>query len=483
MNGGIKKILPLLLLLPVIHMIIALDSCAVIVPPAGGPKDTIPPVLVKANPVDSSLDFNTKRIVFTFDEFVDVQDPQNNLMISPLPKISPVVEARLNTVTVRIKDSLEPNTTYTYNFGNTIKDYNEGNVLKNFTYAFSTGHHMDSLRIKGHVVLAESGKTDTTLVVMLHTSADDSAVVKDRPRYLTKLDGKGDFVFTNLPAKTFYVYALKDEGNQHRYTSQKQVFAFADRPVPHSLEVRMDTLYAYSSGTISGGGNITTGLPDIQNVLVTKGKKNQNDKSDKRLKYTASAGEGQQDLLTNFNISFDQPLRHFDTSKIKVTTDSSFQPLAKYSFSLDSLRREIEFHIDWTENTVYHIILDKDFADDSSGKKLLKTDTINIKSKKLSDYGSLQLKLHNLDMSRNPVLLFISNEALYKSYPLAGPDFSQTLFLPGDYELRILYDENKNGRWDPGSFFGKHKQPEKVKLLDRKISIKANWKNEFDLAL
>jgi hypothetical protein len=393
------------------------------------------------------------------------------------------VEARLNTVTVRIKDSLEPNTTYTYNFGNTIKDYNEGNVLKNFTYAFSTGRHLDSLRIKGHVVLAESGKTDSTLIVMLHVTADDSAVVKERPRYLTRLDGKGDFVFTNLPAKTFYVYALRDEGNQHRYTSEKQVFAFADGPVRASPEGRMDTLYAYSSETISNAGNIATGLPDFQNVLVTKGKKNQTDKNDKRLKYTASAGEGQQDLLTNFKISFDQPLRHLDSAKIKVSTDSSFQPLANYSFTLDSLRRKIEFHIDWKENTVYHIILDKDFADDSTGKKLLKTDTLHFKSKKLSDYGSLQLKFHNLNMTRNPVLLFILNESLYKSYPLSGPDFLQTLFLPGDYELRILYDENKNGRWDPGVFFGKHKQPEKVKLLDRKISIKANWKNEFDLAL
>ncbi len=463
--------------------IMVLTSCAVIVPPAGGPKDTIPPMLVKATPADSTLNFNTKRITFTFNEFVEVQDPGNNIMISPLPKNNPLVEARLNTVTVRIKDSLEPNTTYTYNFGNTIKDFNEGNVLKNFTYVFSTGSRLDSGEIRGHLVIAETGKTDSTLILMLHISSNDSAVVHEKPRYVTRPDSRGDFVFKNLPAKTFYLYALKDEGNQHRYTSDKQLFAFADHPVVAGQAGRADTLYAYSSESIAASGPAVNPLLGIQNVSISKVKKNQNEKTDKRLKYTTSAGEGMQDLLTDYTISFEQVLRHYDSSKISFSTDSTYLPLTKYTSSLDSARRKISFHVEWKENTIYHLILDKEFADDSSGKKLLKTDTLTFRSKKLADYGSLQLKFHNLDLSKSPVLLFITNETLYKSFPLAGADFSQSLFLPGEYELRILYDENKNGKWDPGVFFGKHKQPERVKPVDRKISVKANWKNEFDLAL
>ena len=119
--------------------------------------------------------------------------------------------------------------------------------MKDFTYVFSTGNYIDSLELAGKVVLAETGKVDTTLVVLLHTSSDDSAVVNERPRYLAKVDGKGNFVFKNLPPKTFYLYALKDEGGTHRYFNDKQLFAFADRPVTAQLKTEPVTLYAYAS--------------------------------------------------------------------------------------------------------------------------------------------------------------------------------------------------------------------------------------------
>ena len=123
----------------------------------------------------------------------------------------------MNTITVKLKDTLEPNTTYTLNFGNAIKDVNEGNILKNFTYIFSTGTYIDSLELRGKVLLAETGETDTTLTVMLHTNKDDSAVVKEKPRYIAKVGRQGNFDFQNLPPETFYLYALKDEGGTHRY--------------------------------------------------------------------------------------------------------------------------------------------------------------------------------------------------------------------------------------------------------------------------
>ncbi len=190
--------------------IISGPGCANIIPPQGGPRDSLPPILIKATPLDSTRGFKEKRFVLTFNEFVDLQNERENLLISPLPVNAPSIVVRLNQITVRLNDSLEANTTYSINFGDAIKDYNESNVLKNFTYTFSTGNYIDSLELKGSVVLAETGKIDTTLIVMLHTRADDSAVVKDRPRYLSKLDSKGNFSFKNLPPKTFYLYALKD---------------------------------------------------------------------------------------------------------------------------------------------------------------------------------------------------------------------------------------------------------------------------------
>jgi hypothetical protein len=123
----------------------------------------LPPVLVNANPPFRSVHFNANKIVFTFDEFVDIQDIQNNLLVSPYPKKAPAVNNKLRTITVTLKDSLRPNTTYSLNFGNAVKDINEGNVLKNFTYVFSTGNVIDSGRVSGNVLMASTGKPDSTI--------------------------------------------------------------------------------------------------------------------------------------------------------------------------------------------------------------------------------------------------------------------------------------------------------------------------------
>lgn len=466
----------LLIILFVIQQIVVLPGCANMIPPQGGPRDSLPPRLMKATPGDSTKNFTGSRITFSFNEFVDLQNIQENLLVSPSPKKNPAVDFKLNTVTVRLKDSLESNTTYSLNFGNAIKDYSEGNVIKGFTYIFSTGNYIDSLELHGKIVLAETGKTDSTLTVILHTSASDSAVVNENPRYISKPDGKGNFVFKNLPAKTFYLYALKDEGGTHRYFSDKQLFAFADSPVVAQSKSKPVTLYAFATKPAP----LQTVL---QSLNIGKQKKGVSESADKRLKYQTNLINKQQDLQGDFIMTFEQPLRLFDSSKIRLYTDSAFNPVVAYKFEKDSSNRKLQLTVTWKENTLYHIILDKGFADDSSGKKLLKTDTLSFKTKKLAEYGSLQLKFRNLDLAKNPVLQFITNDFIYKSFPLSSSSFSQPLFLPGEYELRILYDENKNGKWDPGDFIGKHKQPEIVKPVERKITVKPAWQNEVEIAL
>ncbi|OSZ81021.1 hypothetical protein CAP36_07235 [Chitinophagaceae bacterium IBVUCB2] len=451
-------------------------GCANIIPPQGGPRDSLPPILIKATPNDSTRGFKEKRFVLTFNEFVDIQNERENLLISPLPVNAPTVMVRLNQLTVRLNDSLEANTTYSINFGNAIKDYNEGNVLKNFTYTFSTGNYIDSLELKGSVVLAETGKIDTTLIVMLHTNPDDSAVMKDRPRYVTKLDNKGNFNFKNLPPKTFYLYALKDESGLRRYSKEEDLFAFADKPVILSGDTEPVTLYAYATAKPAApitanteGGGRRTGPGGIA--------------IEKRLRPQSTVVNGQHDLLTPFQLSFNLPLRKFDSSKIRLYTDSTFIPDPAANFRQDSTGKKLILANTWKPATQYHVIIDKDFAEDSTGLKLLKTDTLSFITKKTGDYGGLQLRFRNLDLAKNPVLLFVSAGQIVQSVPMTSLDFSQALFLPGEYELRFLYDENKNGIWDPGQFFGKRNQPELVKPVERKINIKPNWQNEFEIAL
>jgi hypothetical protein len=443
------------------------SGCANIIPPEGGFRDSLPPTLVKANPPDSSRNFSESRVSFSFDEYVQIDNFQQNAIVSPVPRNIPTVTYKLNTVSIRLKDTLEANTTYSVNFGNSIKDVNEGNIMKDFTYIFSTGSSIDSLSFRGIVLLAETGKIDTTLIVMLHTKAEDSAITKERPRYITKLDGKGNFVFRNLPPDTFYVYVLKDDARSLRYFG-KQLFAFADSAVIVQQNTASKTLYAYEA-VKSVQASSTSG--------ATRGA------ADKRLKFqTTIKSNNAHDLLQKFSFLFEAPLKQFDSSRIRFATDTLYTPVTGYTWSTDTTKKKVTLNYSWQENSLYHLILEKDIATDTLGQQLLRSDTLSFTTMKSSDYGQLSIRFRNLDLSKNPVLQFVQGDAVVNSFPLAGETFSQPLFLPGEYELRILNDANKNGIWDPGEFFGKHKQPEIVKPIERRIIIKENWENEFEIA-
>ena len=352
-------------------------------------------------------------------------------------------------------------------------------MLKNFRYIFSTGPVLDSLTFAGSVILAETGKTDSTLIVMLHTKPEDSAVVNEKPRYVAKLDNKGRFIFRNLPPRTYYVYALKDDNRSLRYLDDKQLFAFGSSPVVVSDSTAPVTLYAYSVKPVQTQTSPTANL----NIGAgTKGRGN-NPAVDKRLKFTTNLMSGQQDLLSPFIMTFEQPLRFFDSTRMKLYKDSTFTAITAYSITLDSTKTQLQLVTSWQENSPYQLVFDKDFAEDSIGRKLLRTDTMRFATKRIADYGQLKVRVRNIDLTKNPVLQFVLNGVVTQSIPMTSAEINRNVFLPGDYELRILYDDNKNGKWDPGIFFGKRQQPELVKPIERRIVVRANWGNEFEIAL
>lgn len=451
-------------------------GCANIIPPTGGPRDSLPPVLMKAVPVDSARNFTGNKIVLTFDEYVDVeQNEVQNMVVSPTPKINPIIDHKLRTVTIKIRDTLEPNTTYAINFGKAIKDFNEGNVLKNFTYVFSTGNTIDEGTLTGKVLLAETGKPDSTLIVVLHRNPDDSAVANKRPRYYTKLDSSGRFRFRFLAPGTYRLYALKDESGVKRYTSRSQLFAFADEPVVISDSTTSVRLYAYQLPDTS------VKKPATKQVVQQEQPKKKKGEEDRRLKFQTNAGGGQ-DLLDDLTFTFENPLKTFDTSKLEFT-DEKFVRLSGYTIKPDSTHRVYALKYPWKESTTYQVILDKEFASDSAGRKLLKNDTLTIKTKSEADYGSVRLRFTNLDLKKKPILQLTQQDKIVFAQPLTGNEFYTKLFKPGDYEIRILYDTNGNGVWDPGDFFGKHLQPEIAISIAKKMTVKANWDNEVTIEI
>lgn len=466
-----KNLLAIVLVLAsALAFLLSETGCASVVPPSGGPRDSLPPIIVSVNPENQTLNFKQKEIKIEFDEYVELNDIYKNLIVSPLPKIMPDVSRKLRTVTVKIKDTLQPNTTYVYNFANAIKDLNEGNKGKDLLYVVSTGTYIDSMELSGRVKIAKTGKADSTLSVMLYSNLDDSAVVKERPRYVTTVDSSGIFFFRYLAPGKYRLFAMKDEGGSYLYNGE-QIFAFADSVVTIAPEPPAPVmLWAYQAEK-----------PKEE----TEPQENEIDRKERRLKYKTTLEAGKQDLLSAFTMTFENPLKTFDTSKMKLSMDSLLTPAKGYKLTLDSTARIITMNMAWTPDTTYYLVLEKDFASDSIDRQIVRKDTLRFRTKSLNDYGQVKINFVDIDLSRNPVLLINQGETTLNAFAIpANRIIELKLYNPGDYDMKILYDTNKNLKWDAGQFFGERRQPELIVDIDRKLNVKPNqWESDFEIKM
>ena len=440
------------------------SGCAQIGSPTGGVRDTLSPVLIKSTPAVKSLNFSGNKITLSFDEYVTLLEPQNNILVSPLPKNNPVITNSLKTVSVKLKDSLLPNTTYSIQFGNSIRDINESNILTNFTYVFSTGKTIDSMMLKGKVLLAETGLADSTISVILYKNSNDTAVQKLKPDYLAKLKGDGSFTFSYLPAGIFKIYALKDGDGSKNYNSKTELFAFQNDAINIDEETANLTMYAFSEEKPKDDKVAKVLKPALE----------------KKLRYNSNI-TGAQDLLSKFELSFNNPLKLIDTNKL-ILTDTNFNKIQGGQVSIDSTRKLLTYSPVWIPGAAYRLIISPDAIEDSAGNKPLKTDTIAFIARMTTDYGRVVLRFKNYNQSKNPVLQFISNDVVKYSFPLNGAEWINNRMLPAEYQIRILFDDNKDGLWTSGNY-SKKLQPEKVVSLPKKISIRADWDNESDIDL
>ena len=455
----------LLLLLPMLF----LGGCANIVPPSGGPRDSIPPVLNVSTPALNATDVQTMRITLEFDEFIELKAPSEQILITPYPTQSPLIESKLRTVTVKLKDSLQPNTTYVIDFGNAIVDLNEGNVLKGYRHVFSTGKHIDSNTISGRVIIAETGQTDSTYFALLYRKNEDSTVAKEKPVYVTRLDAKGRFQFTHLPAGRFYVYALQDNDGNKQYNQPTESFAFLDTPVVSGITGNPVTLYAFTSEKEQKKTQpAVSSRPKFDN---------------KGLPFATNLDNGTQDLLDSLKLTYQRPLKKLNKNEVFLFTDS-ITPVTDFFLKNDSAQSAITLFTTWKPNAVYRLILNQAYAQDVAGGAPLNNDTLQFRAKEEKEYGSIRIRFNNLDTAKHPVLLLFKNNAPIGAYPLRTNEWHQRLIHPGDYTARILYDENENGQWDAGDYFTKpRRQPERVQTILTPISIKANWDNELMVEL
>ncbi len=207
---------------------ILLAGCASISTPQGGPRDETPPKMVKAFPAPGSTNVSDNQIAIDFDEFITLKDAFTNVVVSPTSDQQPRVSGVGRRVNVQFLDSLRPNTTYTIDFGDAIQDNNEGNALQGFSYTFSTGPEIDTLRISGMVLDSHTLEPQQGMIVGVHTSAADTAFSRMRLDRVARTDDRGRFVLRGLAPGKYRLFALKDLNGDMRWDNPEELLAFHD---------------------------------------------------------------------------------------------------------------------------------------------------------------------------------------------------------------------------------------------------------------
>ncbi len=255
-------------------------SCAQQGSPSGGPRDEDPPVVIESDPPNYSTRFEAKKIEVTFDEYIVLDNVNQELIVSPPMEEQPSVKLRKRTMIIEYVDTLKLNTTYTFNFGDAIKDLHEGNKLQNFEYVFSTGDILDSMSVRGTLQYAENLEVpDEPISIMLYADLRDSVPLLDIPLYVGRSNDSGVFSVNNLRPDVYKVFALKDGNNNFLFDLPTEEIGFLDTSLIVNADFSRqllgdsivmsaipDTVYADSSGIVSD--SIADSGPNLNAIYI-----------------------------------------------------------------------------------------------------------------------------------------------------------------------------------------------------------------------
>lgn len=203
-----------------------LSNCANIKPPTGGPRDSIPPILVESIPVNKSLNFQGKSIKLTFDEYLKIQDLQKQLIITPLIEDEYETKIKKYSIELTFPNPFADSTTYTFNFQEAIQDITEGNVTKDNVLAFSTGNYIDSITINGKVYDLFTNKPMEDYTVCLYHATDTLDIFNSKPIYLTRTNKDGLYLIENIKNGFYRMYAYEDKNSNLVCDIPKEKFGF-----------------------------------------------------------------------------------------------------------------------------------------------------------------------------------------------------------------------------------------------------------------
>ena len=520
-------------------LVLILVSCAKRGSITGGLKDTIAPVLKMSFPKNFSTNFKGNEIRLTFDEYIKLKDLRKQLIISPPMKNEPLILPTnvSKYLTVKINDTLQPNTTYSFNFGQSIEDNNEGNPYSQFKYIFSTGAYIDSLTLGGTLKDAYNKEVESFVSVMLYDVNDtfkDSVVYNENPRYITNtLDSAKTFKLENLKAGKYLLVAMKDYNSNAKFNPEKDKIGFRKQfitiPNDTTYEVKLfkearpfktfkpiqasgNRLFLPYEGkadkakiTLKNGSeilpSIITKFPkkdslqiwfkplkvDSLQLAVAKNKY----KSDftfkiKTLKKDSLKISAVQNSILNFRERFTietaTPLTRFDNSKIKIFNKDSVAVDFKTEYDDFNQQLSFDFKKEPSEKYTFSIMPGAltDYLERSNDTLIYKLAT-----KDVADYGNLTVRLQNV--KHFPVIVELTNERgdiLATEYSESNTKVEFNLVEPALFWLRLIYDDNKNKEWDSGNYLEK-RQAEEVVYFSKAIDVRANWDVEqvFDVSI
>ena len=522
-------------LISAVLLIVVINGCAKRGSPTGGPVDSIPPVLINASPKINSTNFDSKEIRLTFDEFVKLDKVGEQLIISPPLNKSSYEVKPLNGVTKKVFlefiDSLETETTYSINFGNSIKDNNEGNPLTFFSYTFSTGETIDSLYVRGNISDAFDKETDDYISIHLYridSIFNDSIIYNNRPTYISNSLDSTSYQFKNIKEGKYLILALKDIDNNYFFDPFYDKIGFIDSLITlprdsiinfklfkEETSLIWDKPHFINSEKIGFGYygkldlkniKIESSIPDSVNYTYTK--ENEKDtlifwlsknsfdslnfnliEKDTTKLVTVKFDRAKDTLIDSlsispktaniihlketFKLSSNIPLKNIEDSLITIRDiDSLIVPFTtSINDNLDQI--DIEFEVSPSDN--YRVFILPEAIKDVRG---VSNDTLqyNVVSQSLEDYGNVYLDVIRNSNSKFILQMIDSNGEVIRVFKNVNQDatYNFDYVRPGKYIFRLIEDANNNDKWDTGNYLKKIK-PERVYYFSNELEVRANW--------
>jgi uncharacterized protein (DUF2141 family) len=221
------------------------SSCARMGQPDGGWYDDDPPMVVGSTPEDRAINVKTNKVTIYFDEFIKIDNPTENVIVSPPQLETPEIKGAGKKIVVELKDTLKENTTYTIDFSDAISDNNEGNPLGNYTFTFSTGEQIDTFEIAGYVLDASNLEPIKGIAVGLYDDLSDTVFTTKPLMRISRTDSRGHFVVKGVAPGTYRAYALQDMDGDFCFTQKGEMIAFNHETYSPSSkpDTRTDTIW------------------------------------------------------------------------------------------------------------------------------------------------------------------------------------------------------------------------------------------------